>query len=577
MTPAIVDALIADGQAAERQARRDDARQCFEGALRALRSPEHASVAAALLRWIAGTYVEDADVDAALDCCEASLAVATACEDGSAAAHAVNLMAVAHWQCGRLDDAERLFADALARAGAAGEGRLGAMIEQNLGVIASIRGDLSGALGHYEKALAACRTLSLESLSGRVLNNMGMVYTDLRRWDDAERAYREASESSVRSGDQGTRLMVEVNRAAYYIARRDYDRARHACEVAYAFARDAGAERELAEIDKYSGVVAREMGEQRQAEERLLRARRIAEERGDLLLAAESARELAELFWSQQRSRETLQHFNVAHRLFGQLRARRALADVDGRIGRLEETFMEIVERWSNSIESADAYTGGHCDRVAAYACTLAEAAGLDRQSLFWFRTGALLHDVGKIVVPLEVLNKPGKLTDEEFEVMKRHAAAGEEMLHDVDFPWDVKPMVRHHHEQWGGTGYPDRLAGEAIPFAARILCIADVYDALTSDRPYRAAFSQEKAISIMTAEAGRSFDPELFPLFLKLCAERPDWPLPTAVPDAAREAGPGADGSAGAGASALVLPNPAPGGVIPARPLRGRRLTRSR
>ena len=136
---------------------------------------------------------------------------------------------------------------------------------------------------------------------------------------------------------------------------------------------------------------------------------------------------------------------------------------------------------------------------------------------LLWFRMGALLHDVGKIVVPPEILNKPGGLTAEERAVIERHPDAGVELLGDIEFPWDIRPMVRHHHEAWDGSGYPEGLAGEAIPLAARILCVADVYDALASDRPYRPAFPHERTLAIMSAEAGTRLDPALFDLFRTL------------------------------------------------------------
>ncbi len=130
---------------------------------------------------------------------------------------------------------------------------------------------------------------------------------------------------------------------------------------------------------------------------------------------------------------------------------------------------------------------------------------------------GALLHDVGKIAVPSEVLNKPGKLTPEERALTEQHPVAGVELLAGIDFPWDIRPMVRHHHEWWDGSGYPDKLAGEHIPLSARILCIADVYDALTTDRPYRQGFSHEKAVEIMEKDVGRLFDPELFGYFREI------------------------------------------------------------
>ena len=183
------------------------------------------------------------------------------------------------------------------------------------------------------------------------------------------------------------------------------------------------------------------------------------------------------------------------------------LADVGRRMSRLEGDFLEVVQKWSESIESKDVNTQGHCERVAEVATALAAKAGLDETSLFWFRIGALLHDVGKLIIPAEVLNKPGKLTEEEWALMRQHPAAGQQLLADVQFPWDVAPMVRSHHERWDGAGYPDGLVGEDIPFSARILCVADhVYDA----RRRRNAATQAEpspqleAIEIMRREVGR-------------------------------------------------------------------------
>jgi putative nucleotidyltransferase with HDIG domain len=169
------------------------------------------------------------------------------------------------------------------------------------------------------------------------------------------------------------------------------------------------------------------------------------------------------------------------------------------------------------SIEAKDAYTLGHCERVADYACAIATELGFDETQLFWFRVGALLHDVGKIAVPAEILNKPGPLTPYERETMESHPLDGVELLRDVEFPWDVIPMIRSHHERWDGHGYPDRLAGEAIPLAARILCVADVYDALTSHRPYRRAYEPADALRLMQGDMGRHFDPDILSRFFPI------------------------------------------------------------
>jgi HD-GYP domain-containing protein (c-di-GMP phosphodiesterase class II) len=135
---------------------------------------------------------------------------------------------------------------------------------------------------------------------------------------------------------------------------------------------------------------------------------------------------------------------------------------------------------------------------------------------------GAFLHDVGKTGIPAEILNKPGPLSPEEWVLMKQHTIMGDQLLSTIEFPWDVRPMVRGHHERWDGTGYPDGLAGETIPLTARILCIADVFDALTTRRPYRAPSSREQALEIMRRDAGRMFDPELLARFEALLAAQP-------------------------------------------------------
>ena len=193
------------------------------------------------------------------------------------------------------------------------------------------------------------------------------------------------------------------------------------------------------------------------------------------------------------------------------------------RLRGLEHRFEDLVKEWAQSIESKDAYTLGHCERVADYACAIATEIGFDQTQLFWFRVGALLHDVGKIIVPVAMLNKAGPLTPDERREMEKHPVAGVELLRDIEFPWDVLPMIRGHHERWDGHGYPDRLAGEDIPLAARILCVADVYDALTSNRPYRRAYEREHALGLMASDSGRQFDPEILARFFSIVSTLPE------------------------------------------------------
>jgi len=507
-------ALIEAAQAAERSGHRTEARGLFEAALYRLERGAGDQLAASVLRWIARTYMTDGDPEAAMDCAAAALAVAQAFDDKAAEGHAVNLQAAIRWAQGDLDAAEPLFLAARTIALSVGERALVAMTSHNLGIIANIRGDFDEALHHYSVGLENYRALDRRQDVIHALNNMGRLHTDLRRWAEAERAYTEAIETAKAIGDQSARVGLEVNVAELGLARGDAIRAVAALDRATSLARETGDTAWEANIAKLRGILHRDAGAVRDAEQHFTRAVELSEARQDLLLLAETLRERAELYQSEGRNRETLQNLNRSHRLFTQLRAKHELANVDRSVARLEGSFLDVVRRWGESIEAKDRYTQGHCVRVADLSCAIAVECGIDGQSLFWFRIGALLHDVGKLVVPSEVLNKPGKLSADEWALMRSHPTAGVDMLAGIDFPWDVRPIIESHHERWDGAGYPHGLRGEDIPLSARILTVADVYDALTSVRSYKHALSHEEALDVMRRETGIAFDPDVFAKF---------------------------------------------------------------
>jgi putative nucleotidyltransferase with HDIG domain len=346
-----------------------------------------------------------------------------------------------------------------------------------------------------------------------------MLQTDLQQWDDAEATFNEAAAISERSGDYRTRIMVDANRTELFVLKGELMRAREACDSAFELASRYEHQLGLGEIYRWYGVIYREMGKFNLAETHLRTASEIAERYTSPLLAGEVQRELAEVYRAQDRNRDALLALNYAHRVFNDLRAQLDLAETDRRIKDLEDLFMDVVRKWGESIESKDHYTAGHCERVADFSCMLAREVGFDAQTLVWFRMGAFLHDVGKTAIPAEILNKEGKLDDQEWGLMKHHTIRGVELLSAIEFPWDVRPMVRSHHERWDGSGYPEGLKGRAIPLSARILCVADVFDALTTTRSYRKAFTVEEALDIMEQDAGRIFDPELYTLFRRVVA----------------------------------------------------------
>jgi putative nucleotidyltransferase with HDIG domain len=176
---------------------------------------------------------------------------------------------------------------------------------------------------------------------------------------------------------------------------------------------------------------------------------------------------------------------------------------------------MRVVHEWGQSLESADAYTHGHCERVANFGVAVGSRLGLDAESLTALRLGAYLHDLGKVRIPDEILNKSGKLTDEEFAIVKMHPVWGLEMLTEVDFPWDLKPIIRWHHEKCDGSGYPDGLKGDDIPLTAQIICIVDVYDALTTVRSYKPAYTPMEALARM-AQVPQWWRPDVYQAFLE-------------------------------------------------------------
>jgi diguanylate cyclase (GGDEF)-like protein/putative nucleotidyltransferase with HDIG domain len=171
---------------------------------------------------------------------------------------------------------------------------------------------------------------------------------------------------------------------------------------------------------------------------------------------------------------------------------------------------LRTIEALSLAIEAKDHTTHDHLRRVQLYAVEIAKDLGLDDAQLNAIRAASMLHDIGKLAVPENILSKPGRLTPEEFERMKIHPIVGSEILDRVQFPYPVVPIVRSHHERWDGTGYPDGLKREAIPIGARILSAVDCFDALASDRPYRQALTPEEAMRTLSAEKGRGFDPRV-------------------------------------------------------------------
>jgi putative nucleotidyltransferase with HDIG domain len=389
-----------------------------------------------------------------------------------------------------------------------------ASIEQNCGIVANIRGDFTTALDRYQRALAAFAAAGDDRGCAIVNHNLGMICADLQRWEEADGHFAASLALAEKVGETQLRANALLQRTEIHLARQRYEDARQGAEEALRIFDELGVRQGRSEAYRFLGMMYRETGAPALAEARLRSAMRLASDAGTNIEEAEATRELAVLYQQLNRNQDALTLLNTAHRLFQRSGAQADLKDVTTKVADLERIYLDLVATWGRSIESADGYTHGHCERVAQYATTVATKLGLNDSMVTAVRVGAYLHDVGKVRVPHEILNKPGRLTPAEREIMEQHTVYGIELLASIEFPWPVKPIIRSHHEKQDGSGYPDRLRGDEVPLTAQIIGIVDMYDALTTTRSYRAAMSHDEALAEIN-RCAHWWRPEVISAFL--------------------------------------------------------------
>ncbi len=514
--PASTDDFVRTAREHEREGRVNEAIRDYSSALVVTSAGTSPALQAEVLRRLGVLRHLRHETGVARALCRLSHDVAVRGHLAIEAAEALNALAGFDLESGAFESARSLFTEAL-RLGASNP-QVRGRIEQNLGIIANIQGQWPVALRHYQRSLEAFRDSGDERGCAIAYHNLGMISADRSLLDEASGYFRQSMDIAQRLGDVQMQGLNLLNHTEVLIGRQRFEEAKESAEAALRIFDQLGARDGKAAAYRFLGMIYRETGAPALAESRLESARQLAVDTSSPLEEAEAARELALVYQMTGRSREALTHLNLAHRIFERLEARRDLGDITARVASLEGTYRAIVRDWGRSIESADTYTFGHCERVAESAVAVAEAMGLDVNQQNTIRLGAYLHDLGKIRVPHEILNKPGRLTPQEFATMARHPLIGLEMLASIEFPWDIKPIIRSHHERYDGTGYPDRLAGDQIPVTAQIVCIADVLDALTTDRSYRCAVSVPAAVEEMTA-CRHWWRPDVFAAFLKVYA----------------------------------------------------------
>jgi HD-GYP domain-containing protein (c-di-GMP phosphodiesterase class II) len=500
--------MIDDGKAAERAGEWDAALSWYERALARCGREGDAACAADLLRWVGTVRRVRGDLELATEAYDASLTIAELNGLRSPEAAALNCLAIAEQLRGNVDLAAGLYGRARHVAQLSGDRGVAIMIEQNMGALADVQGRPTEALAHFQLALGGGRELDDRRTIASALNNIGKTHVALAQWAEAAACFEEAAAVAEAGGDLHLAGTVELNRAELHLKCSRTDAARAACERALSIFDRLRSRASVADVYKLYGILYRRMGETARADAHLALALGLAEAVGDLLLQAETHVEWAALHLEERRWQQGITYLNRGFRLFGHLKARREVLDIQRRLERAENLYLSAVKEWGASLAAVDGSTdAGHPERVALYSCALADAVDVTGWDLTVVRVGALIHDVGRAAVHHAATTGRGA---HQQGLERWRVIAGDALARQFDFPGEAREIVRHHRERWDGTGYPDRLAGAQIPLGARIVSIADELDSLLAGTATGTPVSEAEAVARLMAQGGTRFDPAL-------------------------------------------------------------------
>ncbi len=494
---------------------------CYEQALRGCRSDVNPQPVGEILRRMGHIWSKRGEWDDALTLYEESLRACEEEEDLHGKASALCGIGTVYLEQGAWKKVRHYYAAALRAIRRTGDRKFVAQIYNNLGAMNNILGNWEEAIRYYRKCLPILEKAGNEKGLAETYHNLGITCVDKGDRRGGDHYFLESIEISSKTGDIRLWAYSNLNRAE--IARRDrnFTAAQDLGMKAFSVLKDLDDKLGMAEAYRIIGSIDRDRRNYVKAEEDILRSIDINRRYDNPLGIAESYRELGLTYQRQERSKDALEALSESFRVFRMIRAKKSLEEVDRKIFDLEDLYFRIAKSMGEGVESKDTYTFGHSQRVANYSLALAKALDLrvgERKAIL---VASFLHDLGKIDVDDHILSKPGKLTASEFEVIKDHPRWGVEKLASVNFPWVVKPLILHHQERWDGSGYPLGLAGEEIPLGARIIAVADFFDALTTDRPYREALSLEVTLKIIWEETGKILDPEITPIFVELIVDK--------------------------------------------------------
>ncbi|MBN1212527.1 MAG: tetratricopeptide repeat protein [candidate division Zixibacteria bacterium] len=506
------------GKALAFQGKHDLAIKEYQKILKLCRDAEHLSVKSETFTQIGQLLAKQGDHDKALGYLQRAIGAYRRLNDLKGMCKALRNLGVVYVELGEFEEAELTYDEAIVNAQEIGDRLLYADLVNNLGTIMNMRGNWHRALELYRESLLIYETEKEIRKQAYTENNLAITLSEQGLNDEAFEYFQKAHETGTAINDATLVLIVDINLADLYLKKEQLSEAEFHCRKAHQYLVDSNlVNGNLVEIKKIFGKIARTRKELAAALEYFDEGLHISREIGAKFLEAEVLMERGILLRDMDRHFDSLENLESSYHMYTALKAEGKQEETERIIKSIEELYLEIFDLMSQKVDRKDKYTKGHSDRVASFALLLAKELGMKPQVLKSIVAAALLHDIGKIKINDRVLKKEGKLTEEEFELIKKHPGFGVELLRGKEFPWDIKPMILHHHEKLDGTGYPHGLKGEDIPTGVRIISIADVFDALTSDRVYRPAFDTGKALEIMEKESGSSFDPVLLKCFCNL------------------------------------------------------------
>ena len=427
-------------------------------------------------------------------------------------------LGVIYIELGEFDDAENAYEEAIEISGDNDLHILSADLYNNLGAIKNMKGDWRAALECYNRAKDVYRDKGEVRKTAYTLNNIGITLLEQGRLPEARDYFLSALQVAGTIKDESLLLIININLTDLSVRLDNTDDARRYCSAADSYlVRKSIKNSQYVETVKLAGKISLAEEDYEAAGEKLTEALDLCRELRLQFMEAEVLFALGTLYLQSERHMEALQTLEESYQLFHQLDAAGRVEKTEGLIRSTEELYLKIFEAMAAKVDRKDHYTKGHSDRVASLAMHLARRLGLSDHEIKAIVAGGLLHDIGKLKVSDNILKKAERLTPEEYAEIKKHPENGVQLLRDVVLPWDVIPLIRHHHEQCDGSGYPDGLSGETIPSGARIICLADVFDALTSERPYREAYSADKALEVMTEQMSLAFDSMMLETFVEM------------------------------------------------------------